>query len=234
MQPITDIHTHILPGIDDGAASPSQAAEMLTELKNQGVTRIVLTPHFYPFRQSLNEFLADRDLAIELLSTLPIPEGIELLPAAEVQLHDALLNYTDLDALKIPGTDYLLTELPADFVAGKQGIKKILKLIYNCNCTPLLAHIERYPALLKNSKAMQELIEEGCKMQINLDCLHHNPILQRQRIYRYLKKGYIHALGTDCHNLSTRPPKYRKYLCQLEKILGGELTDALAGATEIF
>ena len=132
-----DIHTHILPGIDDGAETPEQAVEILLQLKEQGITRVLLTPHFCPQSQSLDSFLESRQASYEqLLAAKGLPKDIELILSAELQLHDAIFNYENLDALKIPGTSYVLTELPAGFIANKAGVRKSLSSATTATAIP--------------------------------------------------------------------------------------------------
>ena len=232
MQQITDTHTHILPNMDDGASSAAIAAEMLSSLKKQGVTRVLLTPHYYPFKEKPDEFIARRDKALQALQNRELPADLELIPAAEVHQHEALLNIKDISALKIPQSQYMLLELSSRFVKSCD-IRDILKLIYNHNTVPLLAHIERYPALVRNKKALEELISEGCKVQMTLGAWNEGNLLYRWCLRDLLKSGYIHTLGTDCHNLSTRPPKYACHLEQLIKMLGKNAALKLASGEEI-
>lgn len=230
-----DIHTHILPGIDDGAETPEQAVEILLQLKEQGITRVLLTPHFCPQSQSLDSFLESRQASYEqLLAAKGLPKDIELILSAELQLHDAIFNYENLDALKIPGTSYVLTELPAGFIANKAGVSQILKLGYNCNCNPLLAHLERYPKLFRKKDLLDDLLLNGCKLQLSLDALERISYFDKKRFKRLLAHEEIHALGTDCHNLTTRPPLYQPYLKQFERLTTPQYLDDLVNARDVF
>lgn len=233
MQQITDTHTHILPNMDDGASSAALAAEMLSSLKKQGVTRVLLTPHYYPYKEQPRQFIERRSQALQSLQAQSLPAEIKLILAAEVHQHEALFNLGDLSPLKIQQSEYMLLELSSRS-AESCDIRDILKLIYDHNITPLLAHIERYPALIKNKKVLEELINEGCKLQMTLGAWHTGNPLYRWRLRDLLKSGYIHTLGTDCHNLSSRPPKYACYLEELTKMLGKDAALKLAGGDVIF
>ena len=60
-----DIHSHILPGMDDGSASPEETAELLDLMWQQGITTVVATPHFYPMQEAPDSFLSRRQAAVE-------------------------------------------------------------------------------------------------------------------------------------------------------------------------
>ncbi len=230
----TDLHTHILPAIDDGAKSVEQSVEMLQSLYEQNVKRVVLTPHYYPQNLPLDEFLTKRKMAVTELSEQDLPQELEILIGAEVRLHDALFNYSDLSPLKMQGTDYILLELPYDMKSAKAEYKKVLKLIYNYNVTPILAHIERYPLLIKEKALLQELIDEGCKLQITLSSWKSGSLFHKMRMLKLLQKDMIHCLGTDCHDMLSRAPDYEAPYRALQNQISKKAAHRLSHAEAIF
>ena len=109
---LIEMHSHILPGIDDGAKDVQTSLKMIERLKEQGAETIVLTSHFYSDTMSLEDFLAKRDNAMAEL-TAALPDGSpRLISAAEVYISDYLFNYDSLDKLKIGNSDYVLIEHP--------------------------------------------------------------------------------------------------------------------------
>lgn len=205
-----ELHCHILPGIDDGARTTAEAVSLLELLKKQGVSAVVLTPHFYPDRQQLASFLDRRSKALEtLMSAAGDGLGLKLLPASETMISEALFAYESLDALLIPGTGHLLLELPYGEWGGSI-FRSIDKLMARYAFTPIIAHPERYEGYQKKpEKNLDELLELGCLLQMNIDSL----IDRRTRRYaeKLSKKGYIDYIGSDCHNLTSRPPRYPEF-----------------------
>lgn len=220
-RPFIDFHTHILPMIDDGSPDRDTSAEMLACLKKQGVDTVVLTPHFYTDRESLSSFLQRRQIAWETLA--PILEQAEMnaVLACEMHFSDYIFNCPDIAPLCIRNK-YLVTELPYSFVFSEVQIRKIGRLISSYNVTPVLAHIERYPELLKNCGFLDQLIEMGCLTQINLGSLQSGGIRLRKTVLTLIQSSRVHVVGTDCHNMKTRPPCYGPGIQIIAKKLGGD------------
>ena len=107
-----DLHTHILPGIDDGAADEGVSAEQLESLAAQGVDKVVFTSHYYGRKRSPRQFLEARAAAFERIKG-SVPRGTEACLGAEVHfsLQTAASNEA-LCSLAIGDTRYMLTELP--------------------------------------------------------------------------------------------------------------------------
>lgn len=107
-----DFHTHILPGMDDGAKDLSVSLRMLGALRAQRVGAVALTPHFYPHRETLSAFLERRERAWQELSAAVAGGGYPaLLPGAEVYLTPGLAEM-DLRALSMGEAGLLLVEMP--------------------------------------------------------------------------------------------------------------------------
>lgn len=222
----TDFHTHILPGIDDGAADVEQSIAMLQALAEQGVTRVICTPHFYPARQSLEDFTARREAAKQLLLSHPdLPQNIEILIAAEVNMRRELLHYDDLDTLKIPNSDLMLLEIPYHSTLGQSDLELIEQIACNYNVQPVLAHIERYPPIFK-SKKLIDYLSENYYLQVDADCL-HLPFLKRKKMVKWLKENRIYCIGTDCHDTLRRPPIFTSYCAEIADAVGNEIVNRL-------
>ncbi len=211
----TDFHTHILPQIDDGAENIATAVQMLTALQRQDVDRIVFTPHFYIDHTSINDFIIKRQSAYEQLKEqLDILKDMDLRLAAEVYLVPGISMLEGLEALCIEKTDYLLLELPYKRITP-QIIREIDNIYNKRGLHVILAHIERN---LKFN-TIQEFVEAfaywGVVYQVNTECfltpLRCKPILE------LLSGDTPVVLGTDTHNMTTRPPNYSKAIKVLEK-----------------
>ena len=214
---ITDVHCHILPGIDDGSKDLDMSIQMLYEEHRQGVNNIVFTPHFYVDSMSLDDFVQRRDEAFRLV--LPVCEdlGINVKTGAEVKLSPALFD-TDLSSLAFDGTRYILTEWPFDFYPpwGDEMIEHIIEQGY----TPIFAHIERYGYMMKNPFMIRDYIKQGCLIQANAHAYlgHH-----ARPMFSLLKSGAIHLLGSDAHNMDSRRPDMESGIRQIAKKSGNEV-----------
>jgi protein-tyrosine phosphatase len=219
--PMIDLHTHILPNIDDGANSVEEALALVKDLQKQGVYNIVCTPHFDPTQISLDEFVVKRTSAMHKLKGLEVA----LLPGSETVLHNYLFHYSDLNALCINDTRYLLTELPFTDKWDSKIYRLLDKLVSYYDIIPIISHIERYPAVKKNAKCINSLIEMGCILQLNT-----SSILNKKystHAFHYLRQGYIAVLGSDCHNIDVRPPIITDAIERITLKIGVSCTDQL-------
>lgn len=195
-----DLHTHILPNIDDGAGSVKEALDLIQILRMQEVSKAVCTPHFDPTQLSMEDFIAKRTKAIHLLEG----EEMFLLAGSETMLHEYLFYYPDLDELCIENSRYLLLELfPGD--RWNQKTYLLLKrLISTYGVIPVIAHIERYHKRNKGFRFIKKLIRFGCVIQVNTSSIIDSKY--RKLVIRYMKLGLIDVLGSDCHSIGKRPP----------------------------
>lgn len=196
-----DIHTHILPSIDDGASDVDISLLLLEALEDQGVTHVAFTPHFYTqyedVESRLAEFLVEREKAYKLVKenyegTLKFTLG------AEVHLSDNLLLLENLKDLCYRSTNYMLIEMPYNSNFSDKEIKILQELRTKHKITPILAHIERYPVIFKSKELLIQLKEMGCIMQINTESL--RGIFGKNKIIKLINEGYVTLLGSDTHS----------------------------------
>lgn len=227
---MTDLHTHILPGMDDGARSAEESVAMLRLERMQGVKAVVLTPHFYGARERAKDFLRRRDVAIKTLDdelaklsqeerdALP-----ELIPAAEVAWHSALAGCEELPQLCIGATKNFLLELP--FTPwSTQMFNQIYDLIGETGLTPVIAHLERY-VRFQRPRQIGEIFELGVPVQISADTLKW-PLL-RGKVLRLFEEQRAHILASDCHNCTDRSPNVGEGLRMIRRKLGNWYADEL-------
>ncbi len=209
---------------------------MLQQLCSQGVGRVVFTPHYYPYNCDIGDFIKKRnDCAAALLAQPDIPQEMEYHIAAEVRIHESLIHLSkeDVHQLCIPSTQHILVEFPYGARITTSILQQVSALMYNFDCIPILAHIERYLAQIK-MRDLQELLNDGCKLQINLNGWQSLSFLQRRRLSKLIANGWVDCCGTDCHNLSKRPPLYAEPARHLQKIAGYDTANAIITATSIF
>lgn len=209
-----DIHTHILPGIDDGPKQVQEALKMSDIMQKEGIHTAVCTPHFDPAGLSMEEFIQMRSAALAQMKEA----RIRLIPASETLLHEYLFHYTDLEALCIENTRYLLLELPYSAKRKDWILCSIEKLKNYYSIIPIIAHIERYPWLKDRDITLIRSL--GCRVQLNAQSVLEPR--KRSKAMNYLKKGYIDVIGSDCHNLGLRPPCLQEALEFIRSKLGNE------------
>ncbi|NLL73143.1 MAG: hypothetical protein GX237_06405 [Clostridiales bacterium] len=216
-----DIHTHILPNIDDGAKDVAEALKMTEYLEEQGVETAVCTPHFDSTKISLEEFIGKREKAF-----LAIKDSkITLISGSETLYHDFLYQYSDLTPICINNSKYLLLELPYKEVISEYEFQSITKFMNLFNIIPVIAHIERYDCLWKNKKNIRRLMNLGCLIQVNANTIIDTK--KRKRAVKYIKKGLIDLIGSDCHNMTKRPPNLKDAFVIIEEELGTSYCDLL-------
>jgi protein-tyrosine phosphatase len=198
-----DIHTHILPGIDDGAKDTGEAIALISLLKKQGISLAVLTPHYYPSNESISDFLERRWLSYQSIMNC----GFDMILASETYLSESLLIYDSIDDLTIKNTRYLLLELPFTEKWGPSVFRQVSRIITKYNIRPIIAHVERYePVKKEKEKVLQKLVDLSCLLQINIDSVVNRKT--RATAIRLIRGGWVDFVGSDCHNLSNRPPQF--------------------------
>lgn len=224
---LVETHCHILPGIDDGAKNIETSLEMIKKLQQQGAEAIIVTPHYYSDSISLEDFLERRNQSLRLL-TEALPEGSpKIIPAAEVYITKYLFSNENLERLCINNSGYALIEHPFSCDFGQSTYDRLLNLNYEHHIKPILAHIERYPALMENPGLLDEYIDMGCLAQVNISSFSDAHRGARKKLIKYLESGRIHLVGSDCHNLDSRPPQYEKGVKEIIKRCGQEAIDVL-------
>ena len=144
------MHSHILPGIDDGSKSPQMTLELLRQASEQGVDVMVCTPHYYP-QESIESFLGRRKIAVDgLLQAVEMADFRcpNFCFGAEVAYFSGLTGQTDVHRLCIQGTRYMLLELPfglwpADIFRNLQEMRSVQGII------PIIAHLDGGKKVMK-------------------------------------------------------------------------------------
>lgn len=193
----TDLHTHILPGVDDGAKDMGKALEMLRQQKACGVDRVALTPHFYPLREEFQAFLDKRQKAYEaLLSNWDKETMPELRLAAEVH-YSPSLSELDMRRLTIGESNYLLLELSDNSFPAH--IESILKMIQQQGMIPILAHVERCTYFMEEPDRLVQLVKLGAMAQVSSKAIIEK---KRQKFVQVcMKKNVAQIVASDFHDL---------------------------------
>lgn len=203
---MTDLHTHILPGIDDGAIDEGVSSEQMKSLLEQGVDKVVFTSHYYGRKRSPKQFLEARADAFGRIKDL-IPEGMETYLGAEVHFAaEMAASDESICAMAIGDTRYILAELPFATDWNKGLWRRLEDFISSTDYISVIAHVERYDEARKKPALLSALVDMGCLLQVNTQAF-----LKKEdstMAFALLEHGLVHCLGTDTHNMQERAPKY--------------------------
>ncbi len=219
---MTDLHTHILPCMDDGARDERISIAMLRAEWQQGVDTVVLTPHCYCKKEPIQRFLRRRETAKQRLDRAMV--GLQeqlprLLLGAEVAWAPHMAEWPELEQLCIQGTKRLLLELPLSPWTD-QMIRDICDMMGQRGVTPILAHLERYQKH-QDACMFRKVLSLGVPVQLSSTPL-QGGWRERRTLVKMLKKEQAHLLASDCHNLTSRVPDLRKGLDAAAGLLGAE------------
>jgi len=226
---LTDFHTHILPGMDDGSRSVEESVEMLRREAAQGIRQVVLTPHFYPNRDSFQDFLKRQEHAFASLQEATAKmEGIpRMFLGAEVYFYPGMSHSEQLRQLAIRGMDSILIEMP--FAPWTERVYQELENVYTRQgLLPIIAHIDRYIRPFRTFGIPDKLAELPVLVQANSSFF----LDRRSRglALKLLKRERIHLLGSDCHGLEHRPPNLASCMDMIRKKAGNDPFNAVMHA----
>jgi protein-tyrosine phosphatase len=208
---VIDLHSHILPGIDDGASDMAMAVAMARRARALGLCTVIATPHVdgsYDTRAATIKTAAD-ELNQELAHQ---GVALDVLPGAEIAAHRlADLDAGELNELGLGGGPYLLIEAPLSPVAGD------FELFIDGRRTPdrrfVLAHPERSPVLQRDPERLRRLVLDGTLVSITAGSLsgRFGRSVQRFAI-ELLEEGLVHNVASDMHDLTRRAPGISQHL----------------------
>jgi len=220
-----DMHSHILPGIDDGAQSLDESLQMLRIAAAEGVTAQVLTPHIhigrYPnTKASLTEAFSAFRGAVDNAGI-----GIALELAAEVRIGAELLQLAQNDGIPWlgvwEGKNVFLMEFPHHQVPV--GSINLVDWLLQRDIVPMIAHPERNRELQVNPKKLVPFLEAGCLTQITSGSLVGQFGVPAHRLaVTLLTSGLVTLLATDCHNLDYRPPNLSAGFSAAAELIGDQ------------
>lgn len=206
---MVDIHSHVLPCMDDGSACTEESIRMIAESARQGIRVMAATPHFYPAENDIDEFLKRRKASEDKLRTVWKEKYPELLMGAEVYFFWGISRAEGIERLRIQKTKLLLLEMPFENWSGRM-IAEVAELQARSGVQVLLAHIERYLRFQKEPGIWEELLMAGVKMQCNAEFFLN--WCTRLKAIKMLKQGRIFLIGSDCHDMAARPPRMGEML----------------------
>ncbi len=197
----TDMHSHLLPGLDDGVPTLDEALEVIESLGRLGYRRVVTTPHVMWERyQNTSQIIQDKlRIVQEAVKKAGIP--VEITAAAEYMLDDHFAEILrDKDLLTLDKERRVLVEM--SFLHPPLALQQYLFDLQKLGYKPVLAHPERYPFYHLKLDEYQALKAAGCQFQVNILSItgHYGPDVQ-QSAQLLLRHGLVDYLGTDAHRI---------------------------------
>ena len=227
MEGFVDIHTHILPGVDDGAQDLSQSLELLKAAYNQGTGAVILTPHYRGrYQKNVSPMLNQvfRELQEAALKECP---QIQLYLGCEVGYElDVSEKIAAGKLLSLNGTQYVLLEFQKGSFHTRilNGVLEVLNFGY----IPIIAHAERYDAFHEHPQLAEEVTRLGALLQLNADSILGKCGFRISRYcHKLLKNRLAHFVATDAHDLKSRQPELKCCYEKLQKKYGQEYADML-------
>ena len=195
-----DMHSHFIPGIDDGAKTIEESVELITALHHLGYKKIITTPHIMSdfFKNTPEIILEGLEKVRAALRNAAI--SIEVEVAAEYYLDFDFERKIDTEKLLTFGKNYLLFEI--SYMNPPENLDHIIFKLRTCGYKPVLAHPERYNFWHTKFEKYQEIRDKGTLLQLNINSLtgYYSP--QTKKIaQQMIDKDMIDFLGTDCHHI---------------------------------
>ena len=227
MDSYIDIHSHILPGIDDGAENFEMSMRMLRTAEENGIGSIILTPHNKPGRHNASP--ESIQALLERLREEAVQNGIgvKLYAGNEIYYRSGVVEMLEeRKACPMAGSSYVLLEFGPmdDYDYIRQGIYQVQSGGYQ----PILAHGERYESLASSLKRVEGLVRMGCYIQVNAgSIMGDNGFASRRFTRSLLKWELVHFVATDAHKDKGRAPYMRRCGEYLAKKFGEEYAGRL-------
>ena len=231
-----DIHCHILPGVDDGSKNMDMTLDMLRIAYEEGTRNIILTPHYmlgknkYKYDELDRRFNELKEAVYESGEF----DGLNLYLGNEILYEEGVVTrLREGDIHTMNGTKYILVEYNI-----RTPWKEILHSVdemTQARFWPIIAHVERYHAVEGKIDRIEELMDRGCLLQMNISSVDGGFLNENTRWCRKLvKKGYISLFGTDAHNTDSRAPYTQDFIPWIVKKCGVEDAEwMLNGAAEM-
>lgn len=225
-----DIHSHVLPQMDDGSSSPEESRQLLCRLKEQGIDTVVATPHFYAEEENPERFLRRREASFARLNEVSADCGVRILLGAEVLFYTGISHTELLSQMSIGETGLLLMEMP--FCTWPESyLKEVIAVSRNTGLNIVLAHIDRY-FRFQSRHVWDMLLQEGILLQVNASAFLDRKT--QRNVLQMLRHQKIHFIASDCHNISVRPPRLDEAFQIIEKKLGNGAIDWLTDVSHTF
>lgn len=222
-----DIHSHILPGLDDGARNFEISLHMLRQAEEENISDIILTPHYKPMRRNMSP-----DGVKKILHEL---EEEKQAAGISVRLHlgnEIYYSSEVISALRegkvftMAGSSYVLVEFSPreDYRYIRDAFYQLLTEGYS----PIVAHIERYECLMEKKIRVEELYDMGCCLQVNASSIIGGNGMESKRNAKWLlKREFVQFVASDCHDDSKRKPQLAEAAAYVARKYGETYCDRI-------
>lgn len=225
-----DLHSHILPGIDDGARDLSEALAIARAHVADGTRCVVATPHIYPgvFDNTPSTIAAAHATLVAALADEGIALSVQW--AAEVRAGAEVLDMLALGTLPFLGQEgpwrHLLLELPDNQIPV--GTDRLVAMLLKHHVKPVIAHPERNKGVMADIQKIKPLVDQGCLLQVTAgSVIGEFGSRAQQAAEQLIEQGWVHALASDAHRTTTRAPKIKPARAWLQARYGSAMADAL-------
>lgn len=217
-----DIHTHILPNIDDGSKSIEETFNLIKEAKSVGFDSIVLTSHYMEGYYETNS--PEREVWLNAIKENVEAKNIDvkLYLGNEIYMSENIIKLLEEGkATTMNNTSYVLFEMPLN--AEPLNLYDVIYEMQQYKIVPILAHPERYSFVQQEPELIYDLIEKGVLMQANYGSIIGQYGSKAQMIVKkFFENNMIHMLGSDVHRQKTIYPKIPEILEEISSIIGEE------------
>lgn len=217
MRGIIDIHTHMLPGVDDGSRNLEQTKDMLAESYRQGVRAVIFTPHYEE-----GVYMKNRAELEEILEQVKA-EAAKDMPDMDLYIGNEIYFTNDVpDMLSsgklctLAGSRYVLIEFATNI--NYEVLKSSLYRILLEGFIPILAHAERYQCLYKKTDLVKDIADMGAYIQINAESVvkdTQRPV--RKFVKKLIDNDLLHIIATDTHDIKHRRTRFNECIAYLSR-----------------
>ncbi|MDQ0086856.1 protein-tyrosine phosphatase [Paenibacillus anaericanus] len=205
-----DIHTHILPGVDDGAEYWNDTLDMARAAVSEGITTIIATPHHANGRyfNSAVEVVEHTRYINEQLLALGVP--VTILPGQEIRVHiDLLEAWSRAELLPLANSNYVLIEMPSSHIPKEMD--ELIHELKIMNLKPIIAHPERNAEVIENPQRLAALIQRGAFAQVTSHSLLGGFGRKIEKMsWSLCSSGLIHIVSSDAHHVQRRGFRLRE------------------------
>lgn len=203
---MVDLHSHIVPGVDDGAQTKSQVRQMLRKEYEDGVRTLVLTPHYRKGMFESETELVRKRAAYVIQESKNLGLDMQIYLGREYHANsDMITELKQNPYYRINQGKYVLVEF-----SSAHSFEKIRNWIYQmvvAGFRPVIAHIERYPDVMKDLARVEELVELGGLVQISTSAiLGDHGFRLKGYTKKLLQKRLVHFVASDAHDMEDRQP----------------------------
>lgn len=220
-----DVHSHILPGVDDGSRDMDMTMQMIHQAYDEGIRYMMATPHYYPgHRNAGKEHILTAFDEVKQETARQLPDMTLMLGNEIYYKEEAVELLQEKEIFTLNNSRYILVEFNVglDYKKIHQAVKRFTMKGYY----PIIAHVERYASLYKKPELIEELIRTGAYIQVNAETF-LGGMFDGYKKYcmKLMSQGMVHFLGSDAHNTDSRRPIMAQAVKVLQKKIDPEILD---------